>query len=312
MRMKLYRLKSSSYLRFLLTLASFIIILNCIAIYNYIFHHKNLKRNKSNSHDKYDQRNVDLNEDSQYISKDIKIEIRDNEKYNVYRINRIKIQNAETNIKYIHRKLLNSSDEGEFPQDIFTVEQKRDGLVVLHIIGVCYMFLGIALVCDEFFVPALHLISKICNISDDVAGATFMAAGGSAPELFISFIGLFVSKSNVGFGTIVGSAVFNVLFVIGMCAIFSKTVLQLTWWPLLRDCLFYIAALSLLIGFFSDQMIEYWEAILLFVMYILYVLFMFSNEKIEQKVKQYLAKRKGSCVRPASEEPVNKVSNTVH
>ena len=64
----------------------------------------------------------------------------------------------------------------------------------------------------------------------------FMAAGGSAPELFTSFMGVFVAKSNVGFGAIVGSAVFNVLFVIGMCALFSKEILELTWWPLFRDC----------------------------------------------------------------------------
>ncbi|CBY42030.1 unnamed protein product, partial [Oikopleura dioica] len=64
------------------------------------------------------------------------------------------------------------------------------------------------------------------KISDDVAGATMMAAGGSAPELFTSVIGVFFAKSDVGIGTIVGSAVFNVLFVIAMCALFSKEVLQ--------------------------------------------------------------------------------------
>ena len=67
------------------------------------------------------------------------------------------------------------------------------------------------------------------DISDDVAGATLMAAGGSAPELFTSLIGVFFAKSSVGFGTIIGSAVFNVLFVIG--ASFLKTILQseLSW-----------------------------------------------------------------------------------
>jgi Ca2+/Na+ antiporter len=74
---------------------------------------------------------------------------------------------------------------------------------------------------------------KRTGVSDDVGGATFMAAGGSAPELFTSLIGTF-SESSVGFGTIVGSAVFNVLFVIGMCALFSKELLTLTWWPLAR------------------------------------------------------------------------------
>ena len=57
----------------------------------------------------------------------------------------------------------------------------------------------------------------------------------------------------MGIGTIVGSAVFNILFVIGMCALFSKTVLHLTWWPLFRDCTFYSISLLTLIVFFLDE-----------------------------------------------------------
>lgn len=38
----------------------------------------------------------------------------------------------------------------------------------------------------------------------------FFSPGGSAPELFTSVMGVFVAESDVGFGTIVGSAVFNV------------------------------------------------------------------------------------------------------
>ena len=53
-------------------------------------------------------------------------------------------------------------------------------------------------------------------------------------------------------GTIVGSAVFNILFVIGMCGLLSHEVLQLTWWPLFRDCSFYIISLVFLIYSFSD------------------------------------------------------------
>ena len=87
--------------------------------------------------------------------------------------------------------------------------------MALHIIGVIYTFFALAIICDDFFVPALEVLIETFEIEDDVAGATFMAAGGSAPELFTSLIGVFIAKSNVGFGTIIGSAVFNVLFVIG-------------------------------------------------------------------------------------------------
>ena len=92
-------------------------------------------------------------------------------------------------------------------------------------------------------------ISEALELSPDVAGATFMAAGGSAPELFTSLVGSF-TDSNVGIGTIVGSAVFNILFVIGACAFVvsystdPKTkkpmFLSLSWYPLFRDILFYV------------------------------------------------------------------------
>ena len=141
-----------------------------------------------------------------------------------------------------------------------------------------------------------------------------MAAGGSAPELFTSFIGTF-NQSAVGFGTIVGSAVFNVLFVIGTCAVSSEDVLHLTWWPLARDCTYYCASLltlALLFGTVSMKpvgdadgwqsignfcywkkdgplakpqdcaAIWAWEAGLLFAMYFGYCLVMAYNKPLAQ------------------------------
>uniref|UniRef100_A0A3B3V5K9 Solute carrier family 24 member 2 n=1 Tax=Poecilia latipinna TaxID=48699 RepID=A0A3B3V5K9_9TELE len=175
--------------------------------------------------------------------------------------------------------------QGEYPQDLFSLEERRQGAVVLHMFGMIYMFIALAIVCDEFFVPALTVITEKLSISDDVAGATFMAAGGSAPELFTSIIGVFISHSNVGIGTIVGSAVFNILFVIGMCAIFSKEILNLTWWPLFRDVSFYILDLIMLIIFFLDNIITIWESLTLLSAYAAYVIFMKFNSTVEGFVK---------------------------
>nr|XP_057944499.1 sodium/potassium/calcium exchanger 2-like [Doryrhamphus excisus] len=179
-------------------------------------------------------------------------------------------------------------NHGDYPTDYFSVEDRRQGFVVLHMFGMLYMFIALAIVCDEFFVPALTVITEKLEISDDVAGATFMAAGGSAPELFTSVIGVFVSHSNVGIGTIVGSAVFNILFVIGMCALFSKEVLNLTWWPLFRDVSFYIVGLLMLIYFFLDNQITMWESIGLLMCYTTYVTFMKLNARIELVIKRQL------------------------
>lgn len=57
------------------------------------------------------------------------------------------------------------------------------------------------------------------NMSNDVAGATFMAAATSAPELFVNVIGTFITEGDIGVGTIVGSAVFNILAVAACCGI---------------------------------------------------------------------------------------------
>ncbi|XP_067276575.1 sodium/potassium/calcium exchanger 1 isoform X3 [Pseudorasbora parva] len=193
--------------------------------------------------------------------------------------------------------------KGEYPEDIFSIEERRRGWVMLHIFGMVYMFVSLAIVCDEFFVPTLGVITDKLAISDDVAGATFMAAGGSAPELFTSLIGVFISHSNVGIGTIVGSAVFNILFVIGMCALFSREMLHLTWWPLFRDVSFYIIDLIMLIIFFLDNTIMWWESMMLVCGYALYVTFMKFNVQIEHAFKSQLRKHKNIVKVIAVEEP---------
>ena len=163
--------------------------------------------------------------------------------------------------------------------------------------------MGLAVVCDEYFVPALEVLTDRMQISNDVAGATLMAAGGSAPELATSFLGVFVAKSDVGFGTIVGSAVFNVLFVIGMCAM-ASTDLVLTAWPLARDSSYYTFSLLVLYLFFgtvTKNRIDWYEALILFLLYIGYVVLMKYNQKLRPKFERLAAscsKKKTYAVTP--------------
>lgn len=118
-------------------------------------------------------------------------------------------------------------NNGDYPEDLFSLEGRRRGLVTLHIIGMMYMFISFVIVFDQFFVPALLVIKDKLSISDDVAGATFMAAGRSIPKLFALFIGVFVACISVGIGTIVGPAVFQ-LFVCdwNVCFVFPGGALS--------------------------------------------------------------------------------------
>jgi len=60
----------------------------------------------------------------------------------------------------------NTEEEGGklFPPDLFTLEERRQGAVALYIIGVIYMFVALAIVCDEFFVPSLDVIIEYLEL----------------------------------------------------------------------------------------------------------------------------------------------------
>lgn len=168
----------------------------------------------------------------------------------------------------------------EFPEDIFTKEQREKGAVCLHALCAIYMFYALAIVCDDYFVPSLEKISENLQLSEDVAGATFMAAGSSAPELFTSLIGVFITKGDVGVGTIVGSAVFNILVIIGLSGIFAGQTVILTWWPLFRDSMYYILSVLTLILVIYDDKVVWWESLLLVTLYGIYIVIMKFNSQL--------------------------------
>ncbi|XP_057691748.1 sodium/potassium/calcium exchanger 2-like isoform X2 [Corythoichthys intestinalis] len=192
--------------------------------------------------------------------------------------------------------------QGQFPKDPFTNQGRRQGWVVLHILGMIYMFASLAFLCNEFFVPAMEVIIDEFDISDDVAGATIMAASRSFSKLFTAVVAVFISQKNVGIGTVVGSAVFNILFVTGLCALTSREVLQLSKWPFFRDVTFYTVDLVLLAICYLDNVIMWWESTLLVTSYILYLVFMKFNVQIKSAMKMQLLKETNSFEMVSGEE----------
>uniref|UniRef100_A0A8C2B5Q9 Solute carrier family 24 member 3 n=1 Tax=Cyprinus carpio TaxID=7962 RepID=A0A8C2B5Q9_CYPCA len=176
----------------------------------------------------------------------------------------------------------------EFPDDIFTNQERMEGAVALHVLCAMYMFYALALVCDDYFVPSLEKICERLHLSEDVAGATFMAAGSSAPELFTSVIGVFITKGDVGVGTIVGSAVFNILCIIGVCGIFTAQAVRLSCWTLMRDSAYYTISVTTLIVFIYDEKVTWWESLILIVLYMFYIILM----KFNSRVVHYIERRK--------------------
>lgn len=109
----------------------------------------------------------------------------------------------------LENRTTQGDDQEDFPQDLFTYEQRRHGALLLHVFLGFYCFLLTAFVCHNYLLPALDRICVSANISTDVAGATFLAMASSLPELFVNMIGTFLTESDLGVGTVVGSAVFD-------------------------------------------------------------------------------------------------------
>ena len=134
----------------------------------------------------------------------------------------------------------------------------------------------LAVVTDRFFIPSLDTISARLKLSDEVAGASLMAMGSSAPELAIALMALFSGggqHSDVGIGTIVGSAVFNILVITGVSAVVAGG-LHIHVYAVRRDIFYYLVSIGYLALVFFDGHVSLIEAVLGLVGYFFYLVFL--------------------------------------
>jgi len=183
----------------------------------------------------------------------------------------------------------------DFPPDMFDQEQRRDGWVTVHFVLAIYVMLMIGIVIDEYFVPSLEIIATVLKMSPNVAGATIMAVGTSSPELFINIVGTFITQGDIGVGTIVGSAVFNILAAPACCGLFTGFVVALEWWPLTRDCVLYSITVIALGIILVDGRIYWWEALILVLFYAVFLFLMSKNQTLQKYVTKTIGQLPKSC-----------------
>uniref|UniRef100_A0A670KE14 Sodium/potassium/calcium exchanger 5 n=1 Tax=Podarcis muralis TaxID=64176 RepID=A0A670KE14_PODMU len=131
----------------------------------------------------------------------------------------------------------------------------------------------------------------LVSLLSDVAGATFMAAGSSAPELVTAFLGVFVTKGDIGVSTILGSAIYNLLGICAACGLLSGMVSRLSCWPLFRDCLAYAVSAAAVLAMIIDNKVYWYESASLLLIYGVYILVLCFDIKINQ----YIMKKFSRC-----------------
>jgi len=162
-------------------------------------------------------------------------------------------------------------------------------LIAIWVILIIYLFYALAMVCEEFLVPAINILCVKTGIPDDVAGATLLAAGCNSPEFFASIIGIFIADSTVGVGTVIGSAPFNLCCITGGSALALGGSLCLDPWLMGRELLALLTALLLFLIFMDDYLIMWWEALIMVCFYgLIYVPVLGNFDRIRGFILQHI------------------------
>ena len=156
--------------------------------------------------------------------------------------------------------------------------------ILISLILVLLSTVMIAKACDGFESAADYLGR---NLSEGVKGASINAIGSSMPELFATFVFLFLFADTSGFaggiGTTAGSAVFNTMIIpavsiLAALKLFSLRNITVSTKVLLRDGLMLIAAEFILIVTIG-QSLEWWHGLMLMLLYLGYAGYMFVSMK---------------------------------
>lgn len=96
----------------------------------------------------------------------------------------------------------------------------------MTITTILFLVLGLALLLGgaEFLVRGSARIASAAGISPLVVGLTVVAFGTSSPEFSVSVMSAFKGQADLALGNVVGSNIFNVLFILGLAAMIVPLV----------------------------------------------------------------------------------------
>lgn len=134
--------------------------------------------------------------------------------------------------------LLKMAKQGNETQE---KEEKQDSvlkMLVMIVGGAAIIVWG-----SDITVKAASALAALFHMDERIIGLTIVALGTSLPELVTSVTAAIKGKSDIAVGNIVGSNVFNILFVVGTTALITPVVYQPDF---LMDSIAAIAAVVLL------------------------------------------------------------------
>lgn len=102
------------------------------------------------------------------------------------------------------------------PDAVMVTEQSRRGRDILYIVG---GIIGLGLGAN-WMVSSAVTIARAIGLSELFIGMTIVALGTSLPELAASLMSAAKGEMEISIGNVIGSNIFNILFVLGLCPLF--------------------------------------------------------------------------------------------
>jgi len=151
---------------------------------------------------------------------------------------------------------------------------------------VVFLFIALGSAAEEFFCPALSVISDTLSLSHNVAGVTFLAFGNGAPDIFSVYASIKQGGegTKLAVGELYGAGVFVTTAVVGSVAI--AVPFTLTRRPFIRDVVCYLTAAVWLYIVLWDGDITLYESIGFIAVYVGYVAVVIIGRKIYQSRKK--------------------------
>lgn len=137
--------------------------------------------------------------------------------------------------------------------------------------AIVFLIIGLVLLVfsADWLVKGAASIASALGISPLVVGLTVVAFGTSAPELAVSVMSAFKGQADLALGNVVGSNIFNVLFILGISALIIPLVVHA---QLVRFDVPVMIAVSVLLYFLSmDGLISRLDGVVLFVLLLGYI-----------------------------------------
>ena len=144
---------------------------------------------------------------------------------------------------------------------------------VLLIVGFVFLIKG-----SDFFVDGASSIASILKIPTVIVGLTIVAFGTSAPEAAVSITSSLTGSNAMAVSNVIGSNLFNMLMVIGVCALLGNLLMEKN--VLNKDLPFLVGITLLFAAFiFIGGDISNIEGVILLIILIGYIIYLVMNAR---------------------------------